>query len=314
MKIRAPGRCLLSLVISETPPENLSVTAASGDLARIPGINIVLGGSGAIRTVTVIPAANQNGGPVTITLTVSDGALEHQTTFTVTVTPVNDAPAITGIANQTINEDGSTGPLAFVISDVETPPEELRVSAASSDITLIPDENIVLGGSGSNRTVTVTPRADRNGGPVTIVLVVEDITLSDNTIFEVTVLPVNDPPTITGIANQTILEDTSTGTLSFTIGDIDTPLASLTVTAASSNPGLVPPANIVLGGSGANRTVIVSPATNQNGTATITLTVSDGSLSSISTVLVTVREVNDPPVATRMCSLHSGRFRAVRDT
>jgi formylglycine-generating enzyme required for sulfatase activity len=51
---------------------------------------------------------------------------------------------------------------------------------------------------------------------------------------------------------------------------------------------LVPNADIVFGGSGANRTVTVTPASSQTGTATITVTVSDGSLSASDTFLLTV--------------------------
>ncbi len=50
----------------------------------------------------------------------------------------------------------------------------------------------------------------------------------------------------------------------------------------------MPAANIVLGGSGANRTVTVTPASNQSGSATITLTVSDGSLTASSSFVLTV--------------------------
>src|SRR5438876_10718153 len=48
------------------------------------------------------------------------------------------------------------------------------------------------------------------------------------------------------------------------------------VSGHSSNPGLVPDANILFGGSGSNRTVTLRPATNQFGSTTITLTVRDG--------------------------------------
>ena len=44
----------------------------------------------------------------------------------------------------------------------------------------------------------------------------------------------------------------------------------------SSNSTLVPTGNLVLGGSGANRTLTITPAANQNGTATITVEVTDG--------------------------------------
>lgn len=86
----------------------------------------------------------------------------------------------------------------------------------------------------------------------------------------------NTPPTISSITDLTINQN---GTLNveFSIDDVETP-NSLTVSSSSSNPVLVPNANITFGGSGPFRTVIITPAINQTGTATITVTVSDGSL------------------------------------
>ena len=71
------------------------------------------------------------------------------------------------------------------------------------------------------------------------------------------------------------------------------------VTASSNNQTLVPNANLVPGGSGANRTLPITPAANQNGTATITVTVTDpGGLFAEDTFLLTVTPVNDPPTFT----------------
>jgi hypothetical protein len=69
---------------------------------------------------------------------------------------------------------------------------------------------------------------------------------------------------------------TAVGPLALTVGDPDTALTSLTLSGGSSNTALVPIANIAFGGTGANRTVTVTPAAGQSGTALITLTVSDG--------------------------------------
>ena len=84
----------------------------------------------------------------------------------------------------------------------------------------------------------------------------------------------NTPPTISAIANQIAATGGSTGPVSFTVADEETPAASLVVTAASSNTTVAPLSGITLGGAGANRTVSVVPAAV--GTATITLTVTDG--------------------------------------
>jgi hypothetical protein len=101
-------------------------------------------------------------------------------------------------------------------------------------------------------------------------------------------LPTNIPPTITPIADQTIARNTSTGPLNFTIGDAETPVTSLVVSSNSSNPALVPNTNIVVSGSGAIRTVTVTPLTNQAGTTTITLGVYDGKVTTTTSFVVTV--------------------------
>jgi hypothetical protein len=158
---------------------------------------------------------------------------------------------------------------------------------ASSNITLVPTNNIVFGGSGANRTVTVTPATNQNGA-ATITVSVSDGQLSTNTSFLVTVNPVNDPPTISAISNQTIYVNGTNGPLSFTVGDVETPAGSLTLRGDSSNLILVPTNNIVFGGSDSNRTVTVTPAANQSGTATITISVSDGALSASNSFVLTV--------------------------
>jgi formylglycine-generating enzyme required for sulfatase activity len=111
-------------------------------------------------------------------------------------------------------------------------------------------------------------------------------------------------PTISDIAAQTITEGNNTGAIAFTIGDAQTAAGSLTLSGSSSNTTLVPNANIVFGGSGANRTVTVTPASNQSGTATITVTVSDGSLSTSDTFMLTV----NPAVPTDFALVPQGSF------
>ena len=103
----------------------------------------------------------------------------------------------------------------------------------------------------------------------------------------------NTPPTCSTVPDQNIEPDSSTAVLAFTVGDSQTPVGDLVVTSASSNPTLVPDVNVVLGGSGENRTVQVTPTAGETGSSTITLTVSDGDLSTRTTFVVTVTA---PPV------------------
>ena len=57
------------------------------------------------------------------------------------------------------------------------------------------------------------------------------------------------PPTISNIPDQTIFQNSSTGPIPFTVGDAQVAAANLQLSAASSNPVLIPNANIVFGGS-----------------------------------------------------------------
>ncbi len=99
------------------------------------------------------------------------------------------------------------------------------------------------------------------------------------------------PPTVSAVPNQALRPNTSTGPLAFAVGDVDSAAAGLVVTAVSSNPALVPPARLVLGGSAASRTVTITPRSVRAGQATITLTVTDpDGLSATTTFTVTVAQ------------------------
>ena len=278
---------------AETAAGSLTLTASSSNTSLVPIANITFGGSGAARTVTINPGASQSGS-ATITITVSDGTSSTSTTFNLIITPVNDAPTVTPIANQTTAENTPTGAIPFNIGDAETPAANLIVTGTSSVTTLVPNGNIEFGGSGSDRTVILTPAAGENGSTV-ITINVGDGTVVTSITFTLTVSAVNDAPTITAITDQTTTEDVATPALPFTVGDGETPATSLTVTASSSNKTLVPDANVVVFGSDISRTVTVTPAANQTGTTTITLTVSDGVQSTSISFQVTVTGANDPP-------------------
>jgi hypothetical protein len=228
-------------------------------------------------------------------VSVSDGEFSASRQFTLTVNSVNDVPTVTAIPNQTIDEDGATGALSFTVGDVETAAGSLVVSALSGNPTLVPNSNITFGGSGASRTVTVTPAANQSG-TAQITISVSDANDAVTSAFTLTVNAVNDAPTIAAIGNQVIDEDGVAGPISFTVGDVESAAGALTLSAASSNPSLVPVGNIVFGGSGVNRAVTVTPAANQFGTAQITVTVSDGDLTSDRAFTLTVNSVEDAPL------------------
>ena len=279
-----------------TPVGSLVLSATSNNQAVVQNSGITLGGSGSARTVVVTPVANATG-DATITLTVTDASGATATdTFVVTVTPVNDGPTISAVADASVSSNATLGPLPVTVGDLETPAASLNVTATSSNQAVVQNGGVTIGGSGANRTVTVNPVVGASG-TTTITLTVTDAGgLTATETFEVTV---NAAPTIIDLPNLTIDEDTQAGPIEVTIGDAETPLASLQLTATSSNQAVVQNGGITLGGSEGARTVVITPVANASGDTTITLTVTDAAGATVTdTFVLTVTPVNDPPVAT----------------
>lgn len=280
----------------ETPAANLWLTFTSTNPTLLPAGSIIFTSSGQSRSMYITPAANQFGSAtVTVQVTDPNGAVGTDT-FVLTVNPVNDLPTISNIANQTMDENTTRGPIAFTVGDLETAAGGLSLSFSSNNPTLLPPGSITFGGSGTNRNLSITPAPGRSGS-ATVTVTVTDAnggTASDT--FQLTVIDTNDAPTISNIANQTGTEDTLLGPIAFTIGDAETPAGSLTLTATSSDTDLVALAGITFGGSGANRTISLVPRPNASGTATITVTVTDGSgVAASDSFNVTFNGTNDPP-------------------
>jgi 2',3'-cyclic-nucleotide 2'-phosphodiesterase (5'-nucleotidase family) len=269
---------------TETLSNTLVVTATSSNTTLVANASIVIGGSNGNRTVSVTPNANASG-VTTITIGVNDGHYTTTKSFLLTVNSVPDAPVLAGVADVTTPEDTQAS-LNFTASDVDSA-DILTVTATSSNPALVLNSGLVVSGTGPNYTLTITPIANASGTAV-ITVAVNDGTQTVTDTFDLTVTAVNDLPTATAIADQTVLAGESTGALAFTIGDIETAVAGLTVTATSSNTNLVPNANVVIGGSGANRTVTVTPLPGLTGTTTISVMVNDGTATTTRTFTVTV--------------------------
>ena len=104
--------------------------------------------------------------------------------------------------------------------------------------------------------------------------------------------PPNTPPTISAIGRQVVQQNSSLGAIAFTINDAETPAASLTLSASSTDTSVIAVTGILFGGSGTARTFSLTPDSNRAGTLSVIITVSDGSLTASDTVTV---KVNLPP-------------------
>ena len=116
-------------------------------------------------------------------------------TVTITIGAVNDAPTISDIADQAIDEDGATASIAFTVGDPDNDASELIVTAVADDNEVVPLSGIVLSGDGMNRTIQVTPARDRNGEVVITVTVTDGASQASDT-FVILIHAVNDAPTV----------------------------------------------------------------------------------------------------------------------
>jgi hypothetical protein len=98
----------------------------------------------------------------------------------------------------------------------------------------------------------------------------------------------NTAPTLGAFPHQTILANTSTTNIPFTIGDLETAPTHLNVSVYSAHATLLPQSGVTLGGAGANRTLRLTPAADEAGASWITVVVSDGALSASSSFMLKV--------------------------
>jgi hypothetical protein len=82
-------------------------------------------------------------------------------------------------------------------------------------------------------------------------------------------------PAIAALAPQSVNQDTTIGPLPLTVTETGGDANLLVVTAASSNPALVPDGNIVLAGGGAARTLALTPLPDAFGATQVSITATD---------------------------------------
>jgi hypothetical protein len=119
----------------------------------------------------------------------------------------------------------------------------------------------------------------------------------------------NQSPAISTIADQSIPGNGNTGQVPFTVEDPESPANELNVTATSDNLTLVPNGSpyIVLGSDsgGTNRTIKITSASGQQGSANISVRVSDSVNASTNTFKVTVGAPTIGAIPNQITSLNT---------
>jgi hypothetical protein len=247
----------------------------------------IAGAVGSTFTLSSVRAADA--GVYSVVVSNPYGSASSEPATLVVETDGGQPPTISDIPDQATDEDTPLSLTFQITGNLAGGP--LNVTASSSDQNLVPPGNITVTGVGNVRTMRILPAAGLSGSATITTAVTDSRGLVASDTFVLTVRSVDDPPIITPILDQWIPVNSTTGPISFTIGDVDTAVSSLTVAATSSNSALVPNANIAITGSGATRALSIAPIAAQMGTTIVTVSVTDGSASTTESFRLTVSDV-----------------------
>jgi uncharacterized repeat protein (TIGR01451 family) len=281
-----------NVVVTSTLPDGLTFVFAGASQGTWTVNNGVITcalatlNSGATATIN-IQATPTVAGSLTNTAVVSSATPDPATAnnSASAAVSVNSPPTISDIPNAATGENGVAGPIAFTIGDAQTPASALALSAASSNTNLAPVANIVFGGGGSNRTVTITPVTNRFG-TATITVTVSDGMAGTNASF---ILTVNGAPTLAPISNRTIAVG-MTLVATNVPGDPDGDLLTFSLGSGAAANATINATNGVFSW---------SPTQEQIGTNAFSVIVTDSGLPPLSATqgfTVTVVPSNNPPV------------------
>jgi hypothetical protein len=295
-----------------------SVTASSDNPVLVPNDSAHLSAAitGSTGIVTINPAANLFG-TTNITVTVNRTGGPENATFMLTVNPVNDAPSFTKGTDQTVNEDAGAQTVNGWATAISAGPAD-QGQVLTFQVT--GNTNAALFSSGpaisSTGTLSYTAAANTSGSAMITLNLKDDggtanggVDTSASQTFTITVNPVNDAPSFTKGADQTVNEDAGSQTVSnwataISRGPADESGQTLTFQVTNNTNAALFSAGPAISSAG---TLTYTVAANANGLATITINLKDNGgtanggvdTSAAQTFTITVNSVNDVPSFTK---------------
>ena len=294
--------------------QSLTFTVVSSNTNLISNPAVYYTNANTTGKLTFAPATNAYG-TATIAVTVNDGGTSNNLvtrTFTIAVNNANQPPTLNAIGNLVLNENAGlqTVTLSGITSGAPEVNQKLKVTAVSSNTSLIHNPTIYYTNANTAGKLTFAPVTNANG-TATITVTVNDGGKSNNIVtqtFTVTVNAVNQPPTLKALGNLAIKENAGLQTVK--LSDISSGAANeiqnLKVSAVSSNPGLIFNPTVYYTNANTAGKLTFAPVTNTYGTATIAVTVNDGGTSNnivTRSFTVTVNAVNQPPTLNALGNL-----------
>jgi hypothetical protein len=208
---------------------------------------------------------------------------------------VNGTPTANDNSTSTVEDTAVT--VNVVTNDTDPDSNTLTITNLS-----IPANGSVV--NNGNGTITYTPTLDFSGLDSFTYTVSDSNGGTDVATVNVNVTAVNDTPTLDSIPNPAPIGEDS-GLQMFTLEGISTGAANetqtITITAVSSNPSIIPNPTITYTSPNSTGTLSYTPIANANGSAVITVTVLDtgGGQNNLSRAFtVSVNPSNDDPVLT----------------
>ena len=161
-------------------------------------------------------------------------------TFTLTVSPVNDAPSFTAGTNQVVNEDADQQTVAWATGISAGPDDE---SSQTLAFTVTNNNNALFAVQPTiapEGTLTYRPAADASGTATVTVILTDDggtanggIDTSAEQTFTITMNPVNDAPNMTSHNEAALvtvaIEENNLAVTNVTASDIDGPGLTFTI-------------------------------------------------------------------------------------
>jgi len=230
-----------------------------------------------LGTFMYVPARNASGSD-SFTFRANDGTSDSASaTVTITIDPVNDAPVVTDGTIVVLEGGAFSGSIAG--SDVDDGAALTYASSTPAHGALTLDAQ--------TGAFTYTPASGFSGVDGFTYWAHDGTTGSNVGAMSITVQPVNDAPTAQSGALTTDEDTAATGFLSG--ADADSATLTFSVGAAAKGTATVLDAQ--------TGRYSYTPAANANGTDQFSFQVSDGTSTASGVISVTIRPVNDAPVA-----------------
>jgi alpha-tubulin suppressor-like RCC1 family protein len=281
---------------------------SAADQAILQKSKITVSGVFPFCQVKFVPEANKFG-LVTLNITMTDFNTTANFDYKLNVVNQPDpfvvgAKVVSGIPAGNPPEDNPFE-IRFDVEDVDGDLNcTTMVSYTSSATAIVADgQSNAASAQGSGCKLQLNPLPNKNGA-VNITITLADA--GAPWIQSVNILPTNDAPTISQIADQTTTEDTPIVVRAIELNDVDNTLACPTALSvvSSSNPSLLPTSNVVFDNDEQNAgkcKITLTPSANQFGSSDVVVQVADGPLGNAPTLTTTrgfrlsVTASNDAP-------------------